>query len=486
MSVSTALSNALSGLVATSRRAELVSDNVANALTEGYAAREARLESRGLSGGVRIVEISRRGDPELRTRLRHADAELAGGRRLSEAAGRISAAIGMPGETRSLAARAAAFETALGRLADTPESVALQIDAVDAAASLAKSFVTASREVQSVRGLADAEIGRLVDEANTALVNLEDLNRRIVRAKAGGGAESRGLAALEDSRDGWLDRLGEIIPIRTARRSDGDMMVYAPGGAVLLEGKAQRLDFSPAAAMTADSTLVSGGLSGLTLDGRAVDVGSEGPLSGGGLGAAFEIRDSLGVEAQTRLDALAEDLILRFEDPALDPTLAPGAAGLFTDGGAAFSAPLRDGLAGRLEINAAVDRSRGGDPARLRDGLGPGTPGPAGDPTLPLALLSAMRVDRAAPTGSGLSRDGGAAALAEGVAGLAAQIGADADARAAEADGRRTILGESEAASRGVDVDSELARLLVIEQAYAANARVVSTADELLKTLLEI
>lgn len=486
MSVSTALSNALSGLTATSRRAEIVSDNVANALTEGYAGRDARLAARGLSGGVSVAEVTRRGDPEARARLRLAEATVAGASGGADAAERLAAALGGPDEPRSLAARATALETAFSRLADTPESAALQADAADAAKALANAFVSASRETQAVRGEADAAIARLVGDANTALSEIETLNERIVTATALGGAAERGLPALEDARDGWIDRLGEIVPIRTARRAKGDIMIYAPGGAVLLEGRARPFGFTPVTAMTADSTLTSGALSGLTLDGYAIDSSEMGPLRGGGLAAQFAIRDDLGTTAQTRIDALAADLVVRFEDPAVDPTLVPGVPGLFTDAGAAFDVAAQTGLGGRLALNGAVDRAAGGDPARLRDGLAAAGPRAAGDPTLPLALLDAMQADRGAPTGSGLARAGGVASFIEGVSGLAAQIAAETESRAAAAEGRRTALSEAEAASRGVDVDAELADLLVIEQAYAANARVVSAADELLRTLLEI
>jgi len=36
----------------------------------------------------------------------------------------------------------------------------------------------------------------------------------------------------------------------------------------------------------------------------------------------------------------------------------------------------------------------------------------------------------------------------------------------------------------GVDTDQEMQTLLIVEQAYAANARVLQTADELIQTLI--
>jgi flagellar hook-associated protein 1 FlgK len=38
----------------------------------------------------------------------------------------------------------------------------------------------------------------------------------------------------------------------------------------------------------------------------------------------------------------------------------------------------------------------------------------------------------------------------------------------------------------GVDTDAELQKLILIEQAYAANARMIQTVDEMMQTLLRI
>ena len=62
MSISSALSNALSGLTASARAAEVVSNNVSNALTEGYARRELGLSTRSLGGegaGVKVDGVER-------------------------------------------------------------------------------------------------------------------------------------------------------------------------------------------------------------------------------------------------------------------------------------------------------------------------------------------------------------------------------------------------------------------------------------------
>jgi len=68
MSITTALNNAASGLNASARAVQVVSSNVANALTEGYAARQLELSASTLGGvgsGVRVAAVTRQVDPVL-------------------------------------------------------------------------------------------------------------------------------------------------------------------------------------------------------------------------------------------------------------------------------------------------------------------------------------------------------------------------------------------------------------------------------------
>ena len=79
MSISASLANALSGLTAVARGAEVVSSNVSNALTEGYGRREIELGARLVAGngaGVRVVGVTRAVDPYVLGERRLADSEL--------------------------------------------------------------------------------------------------------------------------------------------------------------------------------------------------------------------------------------------------------------------------------------------------------------------------------------------------------------------------------------------------------------------------
>ncbi|MEM9127411.1 MAG: flagellar basal body rod C-terminal domain-containing protein, partial [Pseudomonadota bacterium] len=60
-----------------------------------------------------------------------------------------------------------------------------------------------------------------------------------------------------------------------------------------------------------------------------------------------------------------------------------------------------------------------------------------------------------------------------------------ADQRLTFAKGAQQQMAQVEA-EQGVDTDQELQRLIQIEQAYAANARLISVVDELMETLLRL
>ena len=199
----------------------------------------------------------------------------------------------------------------------------------------------------------------------------------------------------------------------------------------------------------------------------------------------FAVRDDLAPQAQARLDAVARDLIERFADPAVDVTRAPGAAGLFTDAAAAFVPANETGLAQRLQLNTAADPANGGALWRLRDGLGATMPGAAGDARLIKDLQSALTAPRNPASGGFMAGARSHATLAADMLSGVAQSRLTAEGEASFASARLDTLREMEMEG-GVDTDQEMQALLLIEQAYAANAKVMATVNDMIQTLLGI
>lgn len=479
MSLSASLHTALSGLSAASRAADVASSNIANALTPGYAARALMLASRGADGygGVQVTGVSRDVDPVLLGDRRRAAAALGGAETQAGVLARLGQTLGAPDDPGAIANRVVSFEAALTAAAGDPAAPQRLEGAVGAAERLASGLRDASTQVQAMRTEADASVAGMVDRMNTGLARLEDLNAAVAAATARGQDTS----GLLDQRQREIDALSEIVPSREVARPGGAVALYTVGGAALLDGKPARIGFEHTPVITPHMTLENGDLSGLTIDGRMAGPAA---LAGGRLEASLAVRDDLAVSVQTGLDALAHELVSRLQGVA-DPTRAADAPGLFTDEGQALAPGSETGLAARIKVNDAVRPEAGGAFWRLRDGLGAAAPGLPGNGS----LLDAMRgvlADARAPVAAGFGPSPrGVAALAADLAAQAATRLQDAEARQTHAAARHTELLSAEA-QRGVDTDAELQNLLVIEQLYGANARMIRTIDEMMDTLLRI
>ncbi|MEL7115912.1 MAG: flagellar hook-associated protein FlgK [Pseudomonadota bacterium] len=481
--LSSALNSSLSGLASASRITQTISNNVSNALTDGYAAREVIPTARSINGvgsGVVLGEIQRRVDPVLLAERRVADGQLALASARVDFFSDMESAIGLPDSSGSLSSRVANFGASIIEATTRPESDAQLQTVLNAAKSVANKLNSVSESVQMQRMEADAEIGRAVTFINETLEQIAELN---VPTR---GSPSRQEAALDraDQRQSLIDSLSEYIPVREMQRENGTVMLFTPGGAILLDGRPATLSFSPTGVITPEMT-VSGALSGLSINGQPVSTDADtGKIAGGKLAALFDVRDVQAVGVQASLDAVARDLVERFQKPSLDPTLNPGDAGLITDGGAPFDASNEIGLAQRVTINALVDPSQGGELWRLRDGIGAAAPASPGNSSLLSAYATALNALEAPASGSF-----GATYTAAGLAGeMTAQVSTSQssfESAQTFAQSRAETLISAQR-QNGVDTDQEMQRLLLVEQAYAANARVISTIDDLIELLTRI
>jgi flagellar hook-associated protein 1 FlgK len=457
----------------------LISSNIANALTDGYGRRELQVSARSYGAGVSMVGVAREINQALVADRRIADASTSNLSKRFEFATQLSAAYGSPEEGSSLSGRMATFDSTLIAASAEPESTVRQTNVVEAARAVATGIRTISATIQSTRS--DAEVGIAADVAtlNSNLAAIAKLNANIAEA-SGAGRDS---SALTDQRQQLIDQISTIVPLREIQRDNGSIALYSTGGAALLDGQPSTFGFSTVNLITPDMTLGSGALSGLTVNGRAVNTGSTGALAGGSLAASFAVRDDLAPAAQSELDALARDLIMRFQDPAVDPTLAATDAGLYTDGGAAFSVANEEGLAARIGLNALVDPANGGAVWRIRDGINATTPGATANSTLLSAMHTSLTEVRTTASGAFQGGNSNVTTLTSKLMSSVASDKLTLDTETGFAAARATALYSLELEG-GVDTDRELQDLLLVEQAYAANAKVIQTADDMLQILL--
>jgi len=440
----------------------------------------------GYGTGVAIASVDRASSPELTGARRGADGDLAFGQAQVDALQRLERSLGTVGDADSLSARITDFEGALRQLAETPELSPRQAAAAQAASDLAVKLNQISAESTHIRQTADDEIARQVAVVNGALGKIARLNRQIQVFASG----DRNIASLVDQRERLIDQVAAIVPIRENARSDGVVELTTAQGLSLADTRANEIAFTPSPVITPAMRYDqgAGALGGMTLNGVDITPGGHGTQSirGGSLAGLFDVRDRIALEFSDRADALAADLIGRVTAPGVDPTLTPSDSGLLTDAGAPYDAANLAGLSGRIRLNAAVDPRSGGDFSLLRDGLGALTPGPAGNGTLPRAILDALNTPAASTVVPGLTAALTFARAAEGLAEIAAVGRVSAEADVAGFSSSRNTLAAAEAGQIGVDSDAEMQALIDIEHAYAANAQVIQAAARMLDQLLEI
>ncbi|MEL6364549.1 MAG: flagellar hook-associated protein FlgK [Pseudomonadota bacterium] len=486
MSINSALNNAYSGLSATGRMAEIAANNIANALNDDYNRRSVELASSitaGRGSGVEVAGINRAVDANLVRDLRGAEGRLANAGIAEGAASTIASAIGGPDDLDSLFALYEDFETALEAVADTPESQASQQRVAVAASAITTKFNDLSATAALLRTDADNQIAREIEKLNGNLGEVEAINREIELAVVSG----RDATALLDQREKLLDEISRIIPIKEVPTENGKVDILGENGVFLLNGQAKEVSFTAAGQVVQGQTLANGALSGLSVGDIDITPGS-GVLGveGGSIGALFKVRDETGVEFADQVDALARDLVERFQSPAVDPTLVAGDAGLFTDFGAAFDPANQEGLASRIAVNDAIDPAAGGEYRRIRDGINSVAPGETGSDVIVRNLIDAFRDPAAPPAETGVFGAFSANDLVASFTSLKTTEQRGAETAATALQSRVQSLSDAERTFSGVDTDAETAQLILIEQSYAANARVIEVIDQLIQRLLEI
>jgi flagellar hook-associated protein 1 FlgK len=481
MSITSALNSAMTGLTANARLSQVTSENLANALTPGYSSQKLNLSTSQYAAGVRIGDVERNVNPALQSTTRKAEAEYAKIGVYSDFYSRMSNFVGTVDDNMSISTQISNFDAALVEATSRPDSTERLHDLSVKANLIVQSITDAADGLNNQRLAAESSIDLQVDQLNSQLKELEKLNARIVVAQAAGGSTT----AMEDQRDLLIDTVNQAIPVNVVQRDQGRVALFTVGGVALLDGRASELSFDAKRTIEPQMTQDNGLLSGLEINGLAMDTSINGPLRGGTLIAAFDIRDNVAVEAQNDLDAVARDLVERFQDPALDATIGLTDAGIFTDSGGAFDPADTVGLAARLELNDLVAMDGQAETWRLRDGLYAAAEGDPGDASQLIAYSEAISENRTVSTTKLGTISSDLNTLSASLMSRFARDSDSANNSLSFAATSYTELAQAELAL-GVDSDAELQNMMLIENAYAANARMLSTIDDMMESLLRI
>lgn len=467
MSLSTALNVAASGLATTQAQTQIIAENVANAMNEGYVRRDAVLVT-ATGGSARVGEVRRDVDAALVRMSRAESGKMAHQQAIYEALDDYTIYLGQPGDGLSPADKFSSFNTALTTLVNMPSSTEAQSAAVYAAEDLAASIRGASDTLAEVRADVDMEIRYEVADLNQALYDLADLNRQMRDFETG----TLEAAQLSDQMDGLLDQVSEIVGVRVSFTSDNMVNIYTTGGAALLEGtQVQDVSYSAGdGSFYAGTTEITPGKDGI----RGIEEGSLVGLS--------ELKSDILPRFQLQLDEYARGLIQAFE--AADASLSAGEAGLFTDNGNAFDAANLDGLAGRLRVNEVIAHDGGSEIWRIRDGLGATEEGAAAETGQIQAFIDTLGTPVGADPATGLTATVTVAEFAAELVTAQSSERARAQTSYSAASSAAELVQASRQNVEGVNIDDEMQKLLLIEHSYAANSKMLTAVSEMLDTLL--
>lgn len=505
MSLSAALSISSSEIDNINSQLALLSHNIANSGTPDYAAEtisQTSLATGGIGMGAADTIIGRSINLALQAAVFTQNATASGLLTQQTALQQIDAAQGAVGAGTDIGSLLGNVQNAFATLESEPDNATQQQQVVGAAQALTAQINNVSDAIGTQRQTAQNAIVSGVAQLNATLATLGSLSDQIVQTQAVG----QSTADLQNQRDTAEDLLSQLIGVRFIDQPNGDLLVVTPSG-MNLPIHSLTPPFSTAAATLGASVYASGGgVPPIKFNGQ--DVTSQ--LAGGQLGGNIALRDQTLPTEQANLDEFSETLASRFAAQGL--TLFTDPTGAVPSGGGTPAQSGYLGFAGTIEVNPAV----AADPALVRDGttaiagsatgasaFTPNPPGgPAGFTTLINRVLNyALGADaqagvaQPAPLVTGLGASGtlnaGFAAppdlsgLAAAVSGAQAQTSGNVTSQLGTVQSLQSTLQAQFAAGSAVNLDAQMSQMIVLQNSYASNARVMTTVQSMWAQLLQ-
>ncbi len=450
------LNTALSALRYQQAALDIASTNIANSSTDGYVRRRVVGQTVGaaaapavwsrsneIGSGVQSAGVERLVDPLLDTRVRREHSRQTYLDLKAAAMSRVETGIAEP-SVNGVAKAIDDFKKSLEDLNNSPTSDAARSQVLNSAATLADAFNIQSHNLQDEMGDQRARVLATVQETNDVAKQLASTNLTI-STSSGGGSDT---ATLMDTRDQLALRLAELTGATATPRADGGMDVLLNGKPLVTGRDAATLQIA----------------SGVNPDGTA----DGSPLT-------FQLQPTTG--AAVAVAPPAGDLAASVEliDVVL-PNYAAGLNGLVTQ------------LADSFNAAHALGYDASGNPGGDFFDYDPADP--AGTLKV-VATLSQVAVSSVG--GSSNTDTGNAPALIDsitiqdGYQRLVNGFGSAVASVQRLSDNQRAMSTQVDAAREqltGVSIDEETVNMVMAQRSYEAAARVMTTVDQILDTLI--
>jgi flagellar hook-associated protein 1 len=428
---SSALSIAVSALRAQTYAVETTSNNIANASTPGY--RKQRVELKAaypregalgtMGSGVEAAKISRATDRLADLRVRGSSAQSSFFTERSDLLTQVEDVLGEP--DHGVSTQVANVFSSFAKLAVNPSDDATRNQVISALQGTADRVNQVRTGLDQLTADASQRLGGDIKDANSILNRLVEINK-FARTPTGLPAD------LADERDKALDQLAQTIGATSTIQDDGQVRVTLNGLSLVDDDRAVPLTFNAGPPMSI--THPSGPI---TLGGTT-----------GGLQAAITT-DIAGVKSQ--LDSFVTGFAA-----ALNALHVTGVTPAGTPGG-----PLLTITGGAVSVNVTTP-----DQLAAADVAGQPLNGNIADA---IAQLRQPQTDAFR-------------SFATSVASQTASVGQSADTAKSLAD----AASQQRDSIVGVNIDEEMTDLMSQQRAYQAAARLVSTIDDMLKSLIQM
>ncbi|MBU3023137.1 flagellar hook-associated protein FlgK [Aestuariibacter sp. A3R04] len=438
------LSNALSGLNAANTALLVSGQNVSNATVEGYSRQAAEFgTAQGAYNGVSVISVDRIVNSFLNDDIWRTQSDLSHYEGYQTYLGYIEELVGT--DSLNFNDAIANITNALSASMSNPESTAYRQELLATSEGLVQKIAQLNSAMEDQTIKLGKEMNDVAKNASSVLSSLAQYNSKIAVATAKGEPT----AQLADARERLVTELSSLIGVSTNLRADGRMDISTVNGAPLVIGD------SPAVITTSGTDV-------------EVALGNEiftlGDTVGGRLGGLIAVNEQILVPSGVAID----DIISQLADD------------------------VNNALHQGFDLN--------GDP-----GI-PLFTYNATDPAGTFAVNSAMEVDKLAYIGGKYDAFGvwvptGSVGDNQNIEGIIAAFNGQQDKYTTLVGDLATssrqnqnsvstasVLSENAVLARdsisAVNLDEEAANIMQFQQLYQANAKVISTADELFNTLL--
>ncbi|NUW74140.1 flagellar hook-associated protein FlgK [Vibrio mediterranei] len=229
---------ALSGMNANRVALDVTAQNVANINTPGYSRQQAVMAS--LAGGkydktnpgmgVEVTSIRRVTDQYLvkQTWSTASAANYASG--YTSAMSQLENMLGADGF--SLSAGLDSLFAALNDATTKPESTPLRQQVINESEALARRFNTLTESLHNQHKDVHDQRNAAISHANSLMSNIAEVNKQIVEMQGTGGNP----AQLMDTRDALVGELSKVMEVKTTDQADGSIQVSLASGQPLVMG----------------------------------------------------------------------------------------------------------------------------------------------------------------------------------------------------------------------------------------------------------